>query len=88
MIKSRIIVTGATGKTGSVVVTATLLFRGDCEYRGAGPAARSQSLRSCFDGSYDTAAAGASSDILGANILDTTFDCAVSGATSRRNQYR
>jgi hypothetical protein len=27
MIKSRIIVAGATGKTGSIVVTATLLFR-------------------------------------------------------------
>src|SRR6266852_5482615 len=54
------------------------------EYRGAGPAARSQFLRSCFNGSYDTAAAGAGSDILGADILDTALDCAVSGATSRQ----
>ena len=53
------------------------------EYRGARPAARSQLLRSCFNGSYDTAAAGAGSDILGADILDTALDCAVSGATSR-----
>jgi hypothetical protein len=29
MIKSRIVVTGATGKTGSVVVAATLLFPED-----------------------------------------------------------
>src|SRR6266446_3750790 len=58
-------------------------YRG-CEYRGAGPAARSQFLWSCFNCSHDTAAAGAGSDILGANILDTAFDCAVSGATSRQ----
>src|SRR5229473_687325 len=58
-------------------------YRG-CEYRGAGPAARSQFLWSCFNGSYDTAAAGAGSDILGADILDTALDCAVSGATSRQ----
>jgi hypothetical protein len=50
------------------------------EYRSARPAARSQFLRSCFNGSYGTAAAG--SDILGADILDTALDCAVSGATS------
>src|SRR5258708_20373801 len=55
-----------------------------CEYRGAGPAPRSQFLRSCFNGSYDTAAAGAGSDILGADILDTALDCAASGATSRQ----
>ena len=54
------------------------------EYRGARPAARSQSLRSCLDDSYDTAPAGADSDILSANILDTAFDCTVSGATSRQ----
>jgi hypothetical protein len=53
------------------------------EYRGARPAARSQFLRNCFNGSDDTAAAGAGSDILGADILDTALDCAVSGATSR-----
>src|SRR3981081_3570906 len=58
-------------------------YRG-CEYRGAGPAARSQFLWSCFNGAYDTAAAGAGSDILGADILDTALDCAVSGATSRQ----
>jgi hypothetical protein len=29
MIKSRMIMTGATGTTGSIVVTATLLFRED-----------------------------------------------------------
>jgi uncharacterized protein YbjT (DUF2867 family) len=29
MIKARILVTGATGKAGRVVVTATLLFRED-----------------------------------------------------------
>src|ERR1700720_550423 len=61
-------------------------YRG-CEYRGAGPAARSQSLWSCFNGSYDTAAAGAGSDILGADILDTAFDCAISGATSRQRDF-
>src|SRR6266849_2690134 len=49
------------------------------EYRWARRAARSQFLRSCFNGSYDTAAAGA-----GADILDTALDCAVSGATSRQ----
>src|SRR5882724_602372 len=54
------------------------------EYRGARPAARPQFLRSCYNGSYDTAAAGAGSDILGADILDTALDCAVSGATSRQ----
>src|SRR5216684_8934615 len=54
------------------------------EYRCARPAARSQFLRSCFNDSYDTAAAGAGSDILGADILDTALDCAVSGATSRQ----
>ena len=53
------------------------------EYRGARPAARSQFLWTCFNGSYDTAAAGAGSDILGADILDTALDCAVSGARSR-----
>src|SRR5713101_4355933 len=58
-------------------------YRG-CEYRGAGPAARSQFLWSRFNGSYDTAAVGAGSDILGADILDTAFDGAVSGATSRQ----
>src|SRR5882672_5676164 len=58
-------------------------YRG-CEYRGARPAARSQFLRSCFNDSYDTSAAGAGSDILGADILDTALDCAVSGATSRQ----
>jgi len=58
------------------------------EYRGARPAARSQFLRSCFNRSYDTAGAG--SDILGADILDTALDRAVSGATSRqiRDQIR
>ena len=54
------------------------------EYRSARPAARSQFLRSCFNGSYDTAAAGAGSDIPGADIPDTALDCAVSGATSRQ----
>jgi hypothetical protein len=54
------------------------------EYRGAGPVARSQFLRSCFNGSYDTAAAGAGPDILGADILDTAFGCSVPGATSRQ----
>src|SRR5882724_11868376 len=53
------------------------------EYRGTRPAARPQFLRSCYNGSYDAAAAGAGSDILGADILDTALDCAVSGATSR-----
>src|SRR5882724_1760070 len=52
-------------------------------FQDRSPAARSQFLRSCFNGSYDTAAAGAGSDILGADILDTALDCAVSGATSR-----
>src|ERR1035437_2292492 len=56
----------------------------DCEYRGARPAARSQFLRSCYNGSYDTAAAGAGSNIFSANVLDTALDCAVSGATSRQ----
>jgi hypothetical protein len=54
------------------------------EYRGARPAARSQFLRSCFNGSYVTAAAGADSNIFGADILDTALDCAFSGATSRQ----
>src|SRR5438445_7497419 len=54
------------------------------EYRGASPDARSQFLRSCFNGSYGPAAAGAGSDILGANILDTAPDCAVSDATLRQ----
>jgi len=54
------------------------------EYRGARPAARPQFLRSCFNGSHDTAAAGAGSDVLGADVLDTALDCAVSGATSRQ----
>ncbi len=58
--------------------------RADNTYRGARPADRSQSLRSCFDRSYDTAAAGADSNILGANILDTALDCAVSGAAFRQ----
>src|ERR1700731_1688521 len=49
-------------------------YRG-CEHRGAGPAARSQFLRSCFNGSYDAVAPGAGSDILGADILDAAFDC-------------
>src|SRR5262249_24905285 len=48
------------------------------EYRGARPAARSQSLWSCFDDSYDTAPAGADSDILSANVLDAAFECTVS----------
>ncbi len=55
--------------------------RADNTHRGARPADRSQSLRSCFDRSYDTAAAGADSNILGANILDTALDCAVSLVT-------
>jgi hypothetical protein len=58
------------------------------EYRRARPAARSQFLRSCFNGSYGTAAAGAGSDILGADILDTALDCAVSGATSWADKQR
>ena len=53
-------------------------------YRGARPAARSQFLRSCFDGSYDSAAAGAGSDILGTDILDAALDCVVSVATARQ----
>jgi hypothetical protein len=52
------------------------------EYRRAHPAARSQFLRSCFNVSYDTAAAGADSNLFGADILDTALDRAVSGATS------
>src|SRR5882757_4315400 len=58
------------------------------EYRGAGPAARSQSLWSCLNGSHDTAAAGAGSDIFGANILDAALDCAVPSTTSRQIKQR
>ena len=56
---------------------------GGREYRGAGPAARSQFLRSGFNVSYGTAAAGADSDIPGADIPDAALDGAVSGATAR-----
>src|SRR5690349_11513145 len=55
-----------------------------CEYWGARPAARPQSLRSRFDSPYDTTPAGTDSNILSANVLDTAFDGAVSGATSRQ----
>jgi hypothetical protein len=58
------------------------------EYRGAHPAAGSQFLRNCFDGSNDTAAAGADSNLFRADILDIALDCAVSGATSRQIKQR
>src|SRR5579859_1408823 len=58
-------------------------YRG-LKYRSARPIARSEFLRRCFNGSYDTAAAGAGSDIPGADILDTALDCSVSGAASRQ----
>jgi len=44
-------------------------------------------LRSCFNGSYDTAAAGAGSDILGADFLILPLDCACSGANVSADKH-